>query len=158
MSTFTVLAWLCLVCLCTFTIILNNVNLTMHVSDLYTKASKPSYPLGKYDATTIITIFNYCYAIEVKAYRKGYNNLYNDILEWYRDCTIDDKRYILNGIEEAHTTFLMVVEEARNDKTQPRFKIDESYDYHILPKSLMFNDYVDMDKLISIVDSNIGGE
>ena len=160
MSAINVFAWLYLglVLSCELAVLLVNINITKKVSDLHEKASKPAYPLGKYDATIIVSIYIYCYSIEVKAYRKGYNNLYNDILEWYRDYTIDNKHYILDGIEEAHTTFLMVLEEARNNNTQPKFKIDESYDYHVLPKSLMYNDYVDMDKLISVVDSNIGGE
>ena len=47
---------------------------------------------------------------------------------------------------------------AREENVEPVFKVSSEYDYHMYPKSMMHNDFIDPDSLLVTVDNLIGGK
>ena len=74
------------------------------------------------------------------------------IREW-ASTAISDK--IKLDVEEPYTRFLNVIREAHENQIDPALKVSPEYDYHVLPKSLKFNDYVDCESLMIKIDETI---
>lgn len=110
--------------------------------------------LGDYSYRLGTSVHYWVHAIEVFLYDLDITDgVYDALLRWNADCNRDGGTIILRGIESAHTQFLAEVDEGRDKKIDPKFKCDREYDYHVLPKTLMYNDYIDTEALIDKVDN-----
>lgn len=109
--------------------------------------------IGRYDYRTTISVRFWIYSIEVAVYNvKPDLNLLDVLRAWNTECNIDDESLIYKGIEEAHTLFLKDLDTARENNTPVTFHVSYGYDYHLYPKSFMYNDYIDPDSLLERVD------
>ncbi len=63
---------------------------------------------------------------------------------------------IVYDVEKPYTKFLKIVDDAREKKEEPKFNVSTKYDYHVLSKTLKFNDYVDCCALLIKIDELIG--
>ena len=129
------------------------------VPNLRSIASRNLYYVGEYSNKTTVSLKYWITSIEVAVYHKNPEiNLIDTLRSWNKNYNYDPKDFIITGIEEAHTCFLEALDKAREEKVQPNFKIDGSYDFHVLPLSFYYNDYFKPQELLSIVDKIIGGD
>ena len=121
-------------------------------------AKKDISTLGVYSNVLTTSVTNWIYAIEVFLYKEGIaENVYDVLLDWNSTYNVDKGTMILRGIESAHTKFLQAVDDAREEGNgaKPKFKCDSEYNYHVLPKTLMHNDYINTDALLDIIDAMV---
>ena len=115
--------------------------------------------VGEYSNKTTVSLKYWITAIEAAVYYvKPEVNLIDTLRSWNKNNNYDPESFISNGIEEAHSCFLEILDKAREDKVQPNFKIDSEYNYHVLPLSFCYNDYFKPTLLLETVDKIIGGD
>lgn len=115
--------------------------------------------LGRYDNRLSISIRYWVFAIEVYCYKQDPTfDVHSVILNWNAEHNHDSDGIIFTGIDEAHTMLLETISKAREEHVEPVFKVSPEYDYHVYPKSMIHNDYIDPDSLLVIIDSLIGGK
>lgn len=115
--------------------------------------------IGRYDDRLSLSVRYWIFAIEVYCYKKDPTfDVHSVILEWNDKYNHDLDRLIFAGIDDAHTMLLEAISKAREEHVEPVFKVSLEYDYHMYPKSMMHNDFIDPDSLLVTVDNLIGGK
>lgn len=110
--------------------------------------------VGRYDSRLTVSVKYWVYAIEVAVYHRDKSiNLIDTLRNWNNNYNEDDLGIILKGIEDAHTLFLGAINEAMQNKIEPTFKVSPCYDYHDYPLSFKYNDYINPNELINVIDS-----
>lgn len=133
----------------------DNRNYNMHIAE---RALMQTALIGQYSERTAISIKYWIYSIEVEVYKTHPKlNLIDVFRNWNATYNKDPEGYIRTGIEDAHTLFLSKLDEARENKCEPVFKVSSEYDYHVTPLSFKYNDYIDESSLLSMVDAQLGG-
>ena len=121
-------------------------------------ASRDLTYIGRYDKRLTVSVKYWIYSIEVAAYKKDKSADVIDIIRgWNKNCNHDVDSYIYDGIEDAHTMFLCELDKAREEYREPDFKVSEDYDYHVVPSSFLYNDYINPKQLIKSIDMILGG-
>lgn len=110
--------------------------------------------LGTTDYRFDYSIKNWIYSILVICYRTYNVDVMQTIREW---APVGIDKSVTVDIESPYTKFLQVIDDARREETTPVFKVSNDYDYHVLPKILKFNDYVNCKDLLIRIDETIGG-
>ena len=125
------------------------------VNNIYEVATRDCSMLG--DIRNIDSVmFRYFKQLLIKAYNKNlYTPMSAIIVEWCNAQPSPDLLLKANG--EAISFIWGCIDEAENKGTEVDFKVYQAYDYHVLPKSLMYNDYVDMESLIERADKLLLG-
>lgn len=118
------------------------------------------------------SLTNWLYSILVVCYRQNKElDVMPAIRDWITKSLDSSVEY---DVEEPYTKFLSVIDEWRKSKNwdsdtvsqnpendvndkKPKFKVSPEYDYHQLPKVLVFNDYIDCESLMVIIDVTLGG-
>lgn len=114
--------------------------------------------LGRYDERLTVSVKYWVFAIEVALYYENkYYNALDMLHSWNEKYNYDPKGFILQGIEAAHSTFLLEVDKARNENREPKFKVAKEYDYHMYPLNFKYNDYIVAAELLADIDSILGG-
>lgn len=115
--------------------------------------------LGEYSSKTTISIKYWVYAIEVAIWNdcKKMSSL-EFFLSWNKDYNYDPDSFIYEGIQKAHTMFLLDIDNARKEEREPEFKVDKDYDFHVCANSLKYNDHVNVEALLKSVDIILGGD
>lgn len=109
--------------------------------------------VGKYDEPTSVSIRYWIYAIQVYLYTEySLRDSVGIFLKWNERCNYDPKDYISSGIMSANDLFNKNLQEAEDAETEPRFSVSSCYDYHDIPKSFMYNDYIDTESLLKDID------
>lgn len=117
-------------------------------------ASRDLGLVGKYDERLSVSIKYWIYSIEVAVYSKNKSmNMLDTFRQWNDKHNTDPHNFIRTGIEDAHTLFVTELDVAREEKRDPVFKVSSEYDYHVLPRNIEYNDYVDARSLIDTVDN-----
>ncbi len=128
-------------------------------NSIYSIASMSLDCIGEYSNCTTTSIRYWIYSVEAAMWKKDSSlNLLDTFKQWNSESNNDQEGFILNGIEEAHTMFLSDLESARKEDRQPVFKVSSEYDFHVCPKSLIYNDYVDTGSLLQKIDVMMGGD
>lgn len=121
-------------------------------------ALRDLYMLGEYSNKTSISVRYWVYSIEAYVYSVDPTKSVLDLCKkWNSNFNHDNEGYIDKGIEDAHSLFLEEIDSARREKRDVAFKVSAEYDYHNYPKSFMYNDFINPDKLLELVDNFIGG-
>lgn len=114
--------------------------------------------LGYYNERLRISIMYWVYSMQVYAYRQNRDvDLFEVAERWCLRKTHDPEHYIRGGIEDARNKFLAAITKAKEEKTEPRFKVSYEYDYHDYPKRMRHSDYYDPDILLDMIDKTLGG-
>lgn len=116
--------------------------------------------LGNYDSMLSTSVKYWIYGIESCVYlydKELMNTLFDNISTWNKKYNIDTDGIIYHAIQDAHTLILAELDNAREEKRNPNFKISNKFDYHKCSSVIRYSDYVDEDKLIEIVDRLLGG-
>lgn len=145
------------------------------------RASMDLRVIGCYDEHLRVSVKHWVYGILVTLYRQSRGISGNDIVRnWYKENCIDEQEVILIGITDAYDKFMIAIQEfqqsqedssfdgvqtlyaskrsnTQQDTKQPNFKVSPEFDYHNLPKTILFNDRLNAQSLIEQIDSIIGG-
>ena len=95
------------------------------------------------------------YLLYVHCYRAKRFNEANDIIaKW---CNSAPNKEVVNTLiyanADAKSLFWSVVDDADlKHEERVSFKVDETHDYHVIPKSLKYNDSFDIDALLQEID------
>lgn len=110
--------------------------------------------LGITDYRFVNSLNMWLFSILVIAYRIDKQlTVMPTIRDWsenYIDKEID------YDVERPYTDFLKIIDDARENNTEPVFKVSQEYDYHNLSKTLKYNDYIDCESLMAKIDELIG--
>ena len=118
-----------------------------------TIANKDLYYLGTYSFRTKVSIKHWVYAMAIAAYKAGKSdNIFDTFILWNDEYNFDPVGFISEGIDWAKTDFLDTLQKAKDNNESPRFPVASGYDYHDYPLSFNYNDYVDCESLISMID------
>ena len=148
---FTILTFLLL----TLMFMYNNTNTSNTEYDIYKIASQD---LSKLNNTRNLSdvMCRYFYQLLVRGYRSNCFDFVSTVIKnWVNNSSAIVKEDLLSAEHDAISNFWSAVDLAEAKKTDVNFKIDESHDYHVLPKSIIYNDLLDMDSLLSILDSKL---
>jgi hypothetical protein len=165
----------CCVALCAIIILCKGMpTLPEPRADIMSLASMDLSLVGRYDERLRISVKFWIYAIEVAVYESNHElNIIDILRKWNNQYNVDNDNYIYNGIEDAHTLFLKDLDDARRNRevlcanainpndvkdTHVTFHVSKEYDFHVYPKSFMYNDYIDADALLEQIDRIIKGE
>lgn len=112
--------------------------------------------LGTYDVTLQNVVSNWVYAVMVHAYLIDKSKTYkisDMFIQHVKSLETDNKDFIKNGVHNGIQRFADVLLEHEDSGMPIVFKVDTTYDYHVLPKSMLYNDYIDTDILLEKIDS-----
>ena len=114
------------------------------------------YPIGQYNDKSRNSLRYWCLGVEALLYRKKLNfDIHEYFISWNKEFNLDPEQISLNAIEDAHTLFLQALDDARENKTEPKFKVSPEFDFHDYGHSLSNNDYVDMSEAVNYIESII---
>lgn len=115
------------------------------------------------------SLSTWLYSILVICFRQSEEKDIMPVIREWAETSID--KTVSFDIEEPYTKFLNVIREAHeneidpelktspeyseDDAVVPKFNVSPEYDYHMLPKTLKFNDYVDCKSLIDKIDETM---
>lgn len=109
--------------------------------------------VGSYNDKLRVSVKYWIYAIAVKAYYLDkVEELFQIVQKWNDEHNFDATGFISTGIDSAYTTFRDVVQCARDNNEEPKFKTAHDYDYHNYPLSFLYNDYICPDILLGYID------
>jgi len=112
--------------------------------------------VGTYNNRLSFSVKTWIYSIE--AFYYNYNidfSLLELFIKWNDTYNCDAESIIYNAIQEGHTTFLSTVEQARENKVEPDFKISSKFDPHRYPLIFKCNDYISPDFLLKELDERL---
>ena len=116
-------------------------------------ANKDLKYLGKYNFRTRVSTKYWIYAIAVSAYKIGkYESIFDTFIGWNAKYNFDPFGFISEGIDCAKTEFTDAIQKAKDNNESVKFGLSSDYDYHNYPLSFRYNDYIDCNSLIEIVD------
>lgn len=165
------------ICLILAVYVINKRLAAYNVKDMERFQDKKLKDIARRDLSVIgdtgqkvsISLSTWIYSILVICYRLNPELDVMPVIREWASTAISDK--IKLDVEEPYTRFLNVIREAhenqidpalkdspeysKEDETAPKFKVSPEYDYHVLPKSLKFNDYVDCESLMIKIDETI---
>lgn len=145
---------------------------------IYQIASQDLSTVGRYDARTSISIKYWIYAIvayyydvddstlsgvslesifstdslddEILSSRQG--QALQHIKAWLDEDVVDPCGYIMNGAKDAVRQIFKEIRDAKSNKRPVTFKVSPDYDFHVVAKSIEYNDYVNYKSLLSRLD------
>lgn len=115
------------------------------------------------------SLSTWLYSILVICFRQSEKEDVMPVIRKWAETGID--KTVEFDVEQPYTKFLNVIREAheneidselktspeysKEDESVPKFNVSPEYDYHALPKTLKFNDYVDCESLIAKIDETM---
>lgn len=110
--------------------------------------------VGCYDSHLTVSVKHWVYGILVTLYRQDKNLKGIDVVQsWYQTSVNEEGDVIQSGIQEAYSQFLAEVNKAQEEEKEPVFKLSGDWDICELPKTIRYNDRIDADSMIHIVQT-----
>ena len=108
--------------------------------------------------TTTRNFATVCVIGLAEAYKQGvYETVKTAAYDWWREQN-EPGTFILEGLDLATKQIEEEVETARTREDQkPLFKHFDGYDYHVVAKSMLYNDHIDCSTLAAKLDKIFGG-
>lgn len=110
--------------------------------------------IGCTDWHCVASLQAWIFSILVINYRQDKTRDIMSVIRQWAVTGIDP--VIAFDIEVPYTNFLKIIDDAREKKQEPVFKVSSEYDYHTLSKTLMYNDFVDCKSLLVKIDEITG--
>lgn len=122
------------------------------------RANMKVYPIGNYDEKLLNSVRYWSYEFFVMAYLKGvYEEVKTAAYKWQRNQD-DPDSYILAGLDMAIKQIDSEIDAAKFKEDQkPVFKRFAGYDYHVVAKSMLYNDHIDCSEMAIELDRIFGG-
>lgn len=127
-------------------------------STIKDRATVCTYPIGNYDEKLRNSVRYWSYEFFAEAYKQGvYEAVKTAAYDWWREQN-EPGTFILEGLDLATKQIEEEVETARTREDQkPLFKHFDGYDYHVVAKSMLYNDHIDCSTLAAKLDKIFGG-
>ena len=115
--------------------------------------------VGHYDYKLLASAKRWFYSILALTYLKNKSNVMPALDRAVKQYTHDPDGIIAFALASAYNDYLEIVnkhlekEATVENYSEPIcFKIDTEYDYHVLPRLLQYNDYIQPEKILEAVD------
>lgn len=110
--------------------------------------------LGCYTDRLKVSVSYYFYGVYAKMYLAGIDvSRFNYVVEkWYKEDCNDTELIVRNGLDKAYNDYIKQLVDAEYNKKEPSFGVSRLFDYTILPKTMQYNDHLDMVKMISLIE------
>lgn len=142
---------------------------------IYQNASRDLTYVGRYDERTTVSIRYWIYAILAAFYTEDTEDTVYDpyawlsicteplnnygmnasqqnvvicINQWLHDDVYDPSGYIALGIKQASENIFNEISDAKENKRPVKFKVSPDYDYHVVTKSVEYNDFINYKGLL----------
>lgn len=116
--------------------------------------------VGHYDYKLNASVERWFYSILVLNYLKDESNVKPALDKAIKQYTYDPDGIISYSLATAYNKYLNILNDYLKKKAEVEdynepinFKIDTEYDYHVLPKLLQYNDYIQPESILEVVDN-----
>ena len=118
-----------------------------------------TFPIGRMDERTKHSVYHWVFGIYVRAYEKGRFEKAIDIVQLWSHEQNDTTNCIHAGCDLALQRVMArleeIAEEAKHniaEENKKKLTCNPHFNYHEVPKTLQYNDYVDPETLVSAID------